>query len=51
VPLLRTHLRKLLLLLLVEPGSKSFQKPKTKKRIQKSEQLKPKNPHAAAASC
>jgi hypothetical protein len=55
VPLLRTHLRKLLLLLLllVDPGSKSFQKPKTKKRILKSKQLKPKNPHAAApaASC
>ncbi len=51
VPLLRTHLRKLLLLL--DPGSKSFQKPKTKKRILKSKQLKPKNPHAAApaASC
>jgi hypothetical protein len=49
VPLLRTHLRKLLL----DPGSKTFQKPKTKKRIQKSKQLKPKNPHAAApaASC
>jgi hypothetical protein len=49
VPLLHTHLRKLLLLL-VDPGSKSFQKPKTKIRIQKSKQLKPKNPHAAAAA-